>query len=343
MPWFPRDQYLWDFWFARQNNELHVFYLQAGHRAAQWNPDLRHDLASVGHAVMTTAGWRELTTDHPAFEKSPGTAWDNRAIWTGCVVQNPADDLHYLFYTARCNEDQPVWTPSEWQRPQQIGLAVSRDLMTWERVAAYPVIPNPGRMIGLDGVAWRDPYVMRGADGCWYAFICARLNPEDKNNKHFDADCGAVIAWLKADDLTGWDCYSTSHLIASDEFYQMEVPQVFWRRCNGGRRFYLIFCAQEKDCSRHRRARQRECATGTYYTFSELLPDDDDEIPPLKEPARLLAKNWYAGRLLDPETETHPLFFGFEWADEAGRFVGGLSDAMPVQFNEDGTMQLQLS
>jgi beta-fructofuranosidase len=338
MPWFPRDKYLWDFWFARRQGALHVFYLQASRAACQYNPDRRHDLSSVGHAVLTPGGWREVGT---ALGPAQGEAWDNLSIWTGSVVWDAETETYYQFYTARRREDAPVWTPSEWQRKQQIGLAASRDLITWERTAesfSQPVIPNPGRMTGLDGVAWRDPYVVRGADGLWHAFVTARLNPCDRENGRFGADAGGVVAWLKSERLAEWDCYAARRLVTSDEFYQLEVPQVFWRSFAGGRRFYLLFCAQERDCSRERRARGRECATGTYYMFSELMPDDCADIPALEEPARLLAPGLYAGRLLDAETESQPLFFGFQWADERGRFAGGLSDPQPVRFEDDGAI-----
>jgi beta-fructofuranosidase len=343
MPWFPRNKYLWDFWFARKGEELHLFFLQASHLECGFNPDRRHNLSSIGAAVMTPWGWRE--SDSAVLSKANGNAWDDLSIWTGCVVTPPEADLHYLFYTARRATDEPVWTPSEWQRRQQIGLAISHDLLTWERTAQSkktPVIPNPGKMAGLDGVAWRDPYVIRGEDGAWHAFICARLNPLDANNKDFGLDAGGVVAWLKSDDLEEWDVAGTRRLVTSDEFYQMEVPQVFWRRFERGKRFYLIFCAQERDCSRARRARvgAAQCRTGTYYLHSELLPHDYHDIPLLAGSAKLLAADWYAGRLLDPETARQPLFFGFQWADEAGHFVGGISDPMPARFKEDGAIEL---
>ncbi len=346
MPWFPQNKYLWDFWFARNGGKLHLFYLQADQSECGFNPDLRHNLASVGHAVMTDWGWKEL--DAIVLARSGERGWDNLSIWTGSVVQDPASDLYYLFYTARCREDKTIWTPSEWQRPQQIGLAVSRDLIEWKRTPQSekaPIIPNPGKMTGLDGVAWRDPYVIRGENGRWQAFICARLNPHDADNKHYGVDAGGVIAWLESETLDEWNVAATRRLVASDEFYQLEVPQVFWRRLKDGKRFYLLFCAQQKDCSRARRQRvgEDQCQTGTYYLVSDLLPHDYREVPALKGSARLLAKGWYAGRLLDPETsetDEPPAFFGFQWANDSGRFVGGISDPMPIRFHEDGTIEL---
>jgi beta-fructofuranosidase len=352
MPWFPKNRYLWDFWFVRQpsvqasdkSEQLHVFYLQASHQASEWNPDLRHDLASVGHAVMTADGWHEVNPEKPALEKASGRAWDNLSIWTGCIIYRASDKKYLLYYTARSREDEPVQTPHEWQRPQHIGLATSTDLMIWQRTAdccKAPVIPNPGKRLGLDGVAWRDPYILADEEGTHYAFICARMNPADANNKRFGTDAGGAIVWLKSKSPEIWNVAETQVLIASDEFYQMEVPQCFWRSFEHGKRFYLIFCAQEKDCSRQRRARQQQCITGTYYLKSELLPLDYRGIPALNETAHVLARNWYAGRLLEPETTLHPFFFGFQWADEAGRFVGGISDPMPVEFLADGTIQLK--
>ncbi|MGH9799801.1 MAG: hypothetical protein ACRD82_05500 [Blastocatellia bacterium] len=282
MPWFPQNKYLWDFWFARKDNELHAFYLQADQAECGFNPDLRHDLASVGHAVMTDLGWKEL--GEVALSSRQNGGWGNLSIWTGSIVHDETTGLHYLFYTSRRAEDKTIWTPSEWQRPQQIGLAVSRDLIEWERTPMakkVPVIPNPGKMIGLDGVAWRDPYLILGANGRWQAFVCARLNPHDADNKDFGLDAGGAIAWLESENLQEWNIATTRRLVTSDEFYQMEVPQVFWRRFRDGKRFYLIFCAQEKDCSRARRQRVSEdqCRTGTYYLVSDLLPHDHTEIP----------------------------------------------------------------
>lgn len=338
MPWFPKNKYCWDFWFARKDGELHAFYLQASQAECDFNPDLRHNLSSIGHAVMTPAGWREF--EHPALSRAKGNAWDNLSLWTGCVVEHPETKLQHLFYTARTREDAPHWTPSEWQRTQKIGLAVSPDLQCWERTGNHPALPNPGRMMGFDGVAWRDPYVIRGANGLWQVFVCARLNPEDANNRDYGLDAGAAIAYLESKSLDEWDVTRTRTLIASDEFYQMEVPQVFWRRSGKGKRFYLLFCAQEKDCSRSRRNRfaPEQCGTGTYCLSSDEMPLDYDGVPPMKGAAKLFAPGWYAGRLLDPESDA-PLFFAFQWADDAGHFVGGISDPMPVRFAEDGTIE----
>jgi beta-fructofuranosidase len=290
--------------------------------------------------VLTPWGWTEAP-GAPALAPASGARWDNLSIWTGSIVQPASGAPYHLFYTSRSREDALRWTPSEWQRPQQIGLATSPDLRTWTRAGEGPVMPNVGEALGLDGVSWRDPYVLRGEDGAWHAFVCARLDPMNPANREVGLDAGGAIVRLTSDRLNAWPLERADRLVASREFYQMEVPQVFWRAFPDGKRFYLLFCAQEKDCSQVRRAAGRECETGTYYMHSELLPADFAGIPPLREPARLLARGLYAGKLLRPESEGHPVFLGFPWADAAGHFIGGISDPQRTRFLDDGSMFLE--
>jgi beta-fructofuranosidase len=176
-------------------------------------------------------------------------------------------------------------------------------------------------------VAWRDPYVVRLNDK-FYAFICARLERE--------TECG-VIVYVTSADLQHWS-REPNFIECPMEFYQMEVPQVFWRTSRGGKRCYVIFCAQEKDCSAARRAKHFACETGTYYLQSDEMPLDYTGIPVFTESARLLMPNIYAGKLLKPEYDEAPILLGFVWADEAGNFVGGISDPVRVQFADDGSL-----
>ncbi|HEX4947873.1 MAG TPA: hypothetical protein VFZ34_14470 [Blastocatellia bacterium] len=323
MPWTPTDKFIWDTWYAWKGDNLHAFYLQADRNECQHNADARHDLASVGHAVRNEHGWQELGT---AFTRSEH--WDDIAIWTGCVVRTAREYL--LFYTARNSREALIATPSERQRPQHIGLATSTDLHHWQRAPqslTAPLIPNPGMRFGLDGVAWRDPYVSRLGNE-FYMFLCARLAQDTE---------GGVIVYLTSQDLQHWSD-EPRFIQCPMEFYQMEVPQVFWRPSGQGKRCYVIFCAQEKDCAETRRTRGLACATGTYYLQSDVLPLDYEGIPPFTSSARLLLPNLYAGKLLKPESDDAPIVLGFVWADAAGNFVGGISDPVRVRFAEDGSI-----
>ena len=329
MSWSPPGLYVWDTWFVRKGEELHAFYLQARIEACGGDPERRHDLAMIGHAVQSGEGWLEVGSG-PALVASPEPAWDDLALWTGSIVPGPP---FALFYTARRRADALVATPHEHQRPQQIGLAFSDDLREWRRFAHGPVIPNPGASAGLDGVAWRDPYVLREGDSL-HAFICARLAPGLAT-----PDAGGAVAHVRGGSPERWEAPRT--LVSSEHFYQMEVPQVFWRRQGNVRRLYLLFSAQEKDCSARRRADlpNGECQTGTYWMVSDAVALDSVGFPTLREPARLLARGLYAGKLLDPETAEEPPLLGFPWPEPGQAFTGGIAEPRAVRCGADGRLE----
>ena len=96
MPWYPKDKFVWDSWFVLEGEKLHAYYLQADRHACNHDPDARHNLASVGHAVKNGNGWYELGTSFAASHQ-----WDDVAIWTGSVIHSPKLNQYLLFYTAR--------------------------------------------------------------------------------------------------------------------------------------------------------------------------------------------------------------------------------------------------
>lgn len=330
MPWQPRNKYCWDFWFVYKQQTLHVFYLQASRLACAYNAERRHNLASVGHAVLTDFGWQEISPDSPALSRREGTYWDNISIWTGSIIEKAG--RYYMFYTARCFEDQFVLTTHERRQPQNIGVAQSDDLITWQRTPASkekPIIPNPGLGSGFDGVSWRDPYVIKDVNGQFYTFICAC--PSDA-----PTDAGGAVAYATSPDLENWQ-QPYRILYKSPEFHYLEVPQVFWRKQFNCWRLYLLFSPYWN------RFFERRDPKGTYYVRS--LPIQDrrqvsyDRIDWENEPANLLADGFYGGKLVNPDEDT-PVFFGFQLEDEAGHFVGGISDPQWAIFADDGTIHL---
>ena len=119
-------KYIWDFWFVRREDEYHLFYLQAPR--TPHNPALRHEHASVGHAVSRDLVHWNILPD--AVQAGEAGAWDDRAVWTGCVVERQG--TFYLFYTGLNN--------SENGKVQRIGLAQSQDLIHWKRYKDNPVL-----------------------------------------------------------------------------------------------------------------------------------------------------------------------------------------------------------
>ena len=173
MSFQPDGYYAWDLWFAHDGEKQHIYYLQASKEACGHDLHKRHNLSGVGHAVLKDANFVEVSRE-PVFSASTAdNAWDNLSIWTGSIIKDPDSNKYLMFYTARRREDEPIWTPSEYQRPQNIGLAFSEDLIHWKRHPLSidkPVIANPGKdnEMGFDGVAWRDPYLIKIGD--WYLF-----------------------------------------------------------------------------------------------------------------------------------------------------------------------------
>ncbi|MGF1481815.1 MAG: hypothetical protein ACFB4I_20420 [Cyanophyceae cyanobacterium] len=334
MPWQPRNKYCWDSWYYRQGNTLHAFYLQASQFACVYLPEKRHGLASIGHAVLTDFGWKEINPDKSALERREGDHWDNLVTWTGSIYEE--NGLYYLFYTGKRIEDTPVETPQERRRPQNIGVATSSDLIHWTRTPATeagPVIPHPDANSKFDGSNWRDPWVIKDAvDEKYYAFICAR--PSDS-----PPDRGGLIAYATSDDLEHWQEEPYRVLYRSDEHYLLETPQVFWRRMNDGQwRCYLIFGPHWSPFFT-----QKIPIGVTLYVRSRPIADRSqlqyDRIPWEEEPANILCNYLYAGKLVDLEA-TYPLFYGFQKEDESGRFVGGISDPLWAGFTADGHIEL---
>jgi beta-fructofuranosidase len=348
MAWFPKNKYCWDFWFAWDaDDRLHLFYLQASQLDCRYNPDRRHNLASVGHAVLSPWGWQELSIDEPAFERSlKSESWDDLSIWTGSIIKNPDDQLYYLFYTSRQKEDTIRWTPHEWQRRQGIGIATSTDMNTWHRLEPNSLrIPSPIGDPRFDGVNWRDPHVIYNAsDRRYYAFLCAHGNA---------MDAGGIIAYVTSEDLHYWS--TAEILLQSDDIYQMEVPQIVWKVFpDNTKRCYLIFCAQGLDFSQAWRQRHHTAPkTGSYYFVSEpITADGPTDYGALQwcEEAQLLTDEYYSGKLI---WHYHNLidavvlpadatvkFYGFQWGDESDQFVGGVSDPMSVIFAPDGRLSI---
>jgi beta-fructofuranosidase len=346
MPWQPTNKYCWDFWFAYDKEKnLHAFFLQASQLESAFDPSRRSSISSVGHAILTEYGWKEVRPRQPALARRKGDRyWDNFSIWTGSIVEKDGD--YYMFYTSRKIEDPLIRTPQERQRPQNIGIAKAKNqnLIHWSRTdqsKREPVLPNPGEESDFDGVNWRDPYVIEDEfDKQFYCFICAR--PQDAPK-----DSGGVIAYASSPSITEWGNppeYKTLYA-SKQEFYQIEVPQVFWRKNIGANntdywRLYLLFSPQEKDASNKRRYPR----TGTYYVYSQPIEDrtqvDYSDIPWENESATLLVEDLFAGKLVSPESEKNPVFFGFQFEDQRGHFVGGISDPKWAVFHEDGSITL---
>lgn len=335
MSFQPEGFYAWDLWFAHDDEKQHIYYLQASRKACGNDHQKRHNLSSVGHAILKDGNFVDVSRE-PVFSASTAdNAWDNLSIWTGSIIKDPKSSRYLMFYTARRREDKPIWTPSEYQRPQNIGLAYSEDLLNWQRhplTIDKPIIANPGKdnYMGFDGVAWRDPYLMKVGDW-YYCLLAARLVPNRVHN--IDAwDQGGTIVWLRSKDLYNWTDATPEILVASRHFYEMEVPQLIPRQKDGKLRYLLLFCCQRKGCSKERRKElpDEENLNGTYMMISDPMPSDSVEMPSFSQPARLVAPSLYAGKVIDPKA-AELLIYGFDIGlSQESACAGIISRVLPV-------------
>ena len=305
------DKWIWDFWLADDGGRYHLFFLQAPKRLG--DPGLRHWHASIGHAVSSDLIEWELRPD-ALRPGSPGS-WDDLSTWTGSIQRR--DDLWYLFYTGTSHAEKGL--------VQRIGVAVSSDLDSWDRLGDDAVIePDPRWYETLDlslwhDQAWRDPWVLFDPkEGVYHALITARAN-------HGPAQGRGVIGHARSVDLIEWE--TLPPLTTPAGFGQMEVPQVVTFQQN----WYLLFCSDVDTQSAKRRA--GGAGTGTYYVEGggPLGPFVVDEAKPLHADRH---GSEYAGKLVPRNGSLLYL----AWERERNGFVGALADPRPVLVGDQGEL-----
>ena len=313
------DTWVWDFWFAKTGGTWHMFFLRAPKSLG--DPELRHWNVSVGHATsQDLVDW----TDHGVCFAPPETpGWNDYTTWTGSVVEDD-DGLWHLFYTASNRAERGL--------KQRIGHATSPDLHCWTRQGDGPALDIDIRYYEeyrpdfWHDRAMRDPWVMRDPDGDgWLMYFTGRAPVSGEANA-----CGA-IGLARSADLRSWTCAPP---VFTGAFGQLEVPQVF----RIDRRWYCLFstagahwsAAQIADYPGHP-------VTGTHYLMADdpLGPWAPAPGPFLmgREPAEL-----YSGKIV--EHQGRLVFLGFMDVDGDGRFIGRISDPIPVAVRPDGSLHL---
>ncbi|HEY6196308.1 MAG TPA: hypothetical protein VI504_14850 [Candidatus Eisenbacteria bacterium] len=160
----PQDIRPKDFSLVKKDGVYHLFYIR--------HNDLFPPFATendFGHAVSTDLyHWTQLS---PVMAVDPH-GWDNLHMWAPHVIA--VNGLYWMFYTGVTE------TPGQFVGTQRIGLAVSNDLMTWNRVGTQPVWDTRAAPWAWwaplnSGVACRDPFVMEdpGAPGQFLLYYTA--------------------------------------------------------------------------------------------------------------------------------------------------------------------------
>ena len=124
--------------------------------------------------------WERLA--QPILSWKTGAAWERGGLYKGCVVFH--DGRYYLYYNAK-NRDRWPWH-------ENIGLAVSDDLLHWRRHGDQPVVSVSDS--GWDSVFAADPAVYR--DGSrWVMYYYGYDGVHAQNGLAFSDD---LFHWRKA-------------------------------------------------------------------------------------------------------------------------------------------------
>ena len=309
------DHWVWDFWFADDGKQHHMFYLHAPKSLG--NPDLRHRNARIGHA--TSNDLKTWINHGQVFDAGMPGSFDGSATWTGSVIRGP-DRLWRLYYTG-----SRFLSPDSNANIETIGLATSSDLFSWEKQPG-PICAADDKLYETLGTstwpeeAWRDPWVFwRQSDQLWHMLITAR------GKDGAEPDRG-VMAHATSPDLNTWTV-KPALSGAGAGFAHLEVFQVV--QIEG--RNHLVFC-----CDAAKLCGDRAGGMGGVWS----LPVGDMPGPVDFRNARLLVdERLYAGRIV-VDRQGAPKFLAFNNVTENGNFRGGICDPLPVSIDAEGYLQV---
>ncbi|MBV9831367.1 MAG: hypothetical protein JOZ82_07200 [Marmoricola sp.] len=294
--------WVWDSWWVHDDatQRHHLFFLHAP--TSLGDPELRHRHARIGHA--SSPDLRSWTVHEPPLPDAVD-GLDDLASWTGCVLR---DERGWWLFTSGLSR-------ADDGRVQRIGVARSADLETWERT---PLV------LGADHThyqrtcavradeAWRDPWVVRDAEGLWHMYVTAR----DESGIE---GCG-VVGHATSPDLLTWTV-GPALSAPTGRFDHLEVISVVQLE---GRWVLLFSCLSD--------AMPGSCP-GAGGTWSVPVGGPGGPVD-VAAAVRLTDEHWYVAHVV--EHAGAPYVLAFRNTDDEGRFVGEVGDPMPVRWRADG-------
>lgn len=294
-------------------DQTHCFFLQS---PRDGDPDARHhNRVSVGHAVSKDLyHW-----DYRGTILSPGEegCWDDLSIWTGFMLNYAGQ--YYLFYTGRGQEN--FWE-------QKIGLAVSEDLVHFQRVSESPILVPDPELYDTTGTeqnevgnppTWRDPYVIRDEEREeWVMVLSARSNPPGLYN--------GCIGYARSTNLVDWE--TLPPLLDPRKYDEMETPQLLI--ANG--KYYLFFSTWAR-CYSPDFSKEVTPASGLHGYVANNL---EGPYQPINQNGIILGNGdyLYSVRMAAYLRDRH-MAMGWLNFDRNSEFIGRLSNPLPMSIQDD--------
>lgn len=307
-----KDKWIWDFWFAEEDEYTHIFYLQANKSLG--DERRRHHNATIGHArSKDLISWELLQN---ALEPGEPGSWDDLATWTGSVIKK--DDIWYMYYTGVNKKERGLI--------QRIGFATSKDLLSWERYTGNPIIEaDPQWYEILDtkiwhDQAWRDPYVISYEDN-YYVFITARVNTGNPDER-------GVIALAKSNDLIEWEVLPP--ISTPGDFGQLEVPQLIKYED----KHIIVFSTAVETTSEQKKKNNKldGITTGVFYLTNDSKSPLEKYYLPKKYELRSDGHgSFYSGKLIFKNNQQY--IIGFHNYNSHGKFIGYISDPIQIKLS----------
>lgn len=201
-----------DFSMVKKDGYYHLFFIR--HNTAMHYDSTETDL---GHAISNDLfHWFQLP---PVMPVRPGD-WDNHHVWAPHVFER--DGLWWMFYTG------VTYWPGEFHGTQRTGIAVSSDLMNWNRLDG-PVFDAAQTGWGWwaplrPTAAFRDPFVMPdpAVPGGWLMYYTGT----------YGADTAATVVGVgRSDgDFSLWSDVKPLLITWRNYTYNVltESPHLFW-------------------------------------------------------------------------------------------------------------------
>ncbi len=326
-----KDKWIWDFWLVSEKDSddglWHIYHLQSPNTLP--DPNDRHRNVSQGHATSKNlVNWNHQGT---CFGPSKTRAWDDWTTWTGSVVKDDAG-LWHLFYTGTERAGEGMH--------QRIGHATSSNMHAWVRVGDGP---DAGKCLDLDGPnakfyeeytpghwhdrAMRDPWVIRNPSGDgWLMYFTARVPGREEPN------AGGAVGFATSPDLNNWTLQKP--IYDTGDFGQLEVPQVF----KHGKHWYMTFCTAAHHWSeRYKKYNTEKPVTGNHYLMAKSHLGPWHAPKPFLDGADPCKR--YAGKIVEQNGKL--FIMGFLDTGPDGKFIGAVSDPVPLRVNADGTLTVE--